>query len=114
VFNLTGRIKTYRERALRLKKILTDNGFSIVYDQDEGRPIADGFYFTASYPGLTGPELVESLLYYGISAISLEICGSERTEGIRICVSQVNPALLGEIERRVERFHRDHRRAPAG
>lgn len=110
-FNLTNRIKIYSETARKIKKILVDNGFSIVYDQDEGKPLADGFYFTASYPGLSGAELVESLLYYGISAISLEICGSERKEGIRICVSQIKPELLGEIERRVQCFHRDHSRS---
>ena len=39
-------------------------------------PVADGFYFTISYPGFTGEELIEELLYYGISAISLAVITS--------------------------------------
>ena len=64
-----------------------ENGFKIVYDMDNGVPIGDGFYFTFSYPGFTGEELLEKLLYYGVCAISLTITGSEHTEGLRACVS---------------------------
>ena len=67
--------------------MFTDNGFSIVYDKDEDQPIADGFYFTFSYPGFSGEELLEEMIYYGISAIALSITGSLRLEGIRACVS---------------------------
>ena len=42
-----------------MKKLFLENGFKIVYDQDLGEPIADGFYFTISYPGMTGSELVK-------------------------------------------------------
>ena len=68
-----------------------DNGFSIVYNKDINKPLADGFYFTISYPGISGEALLEKFLYYGISAISLVTTGSERTEGLRACVSQVVP-----------------------
>ena len=57
-----------------MKKLFTENGFKIVYDKDEQEPIADGFYFTFSYPGLSGEDLLHELIYYGISAISLAIC----------------------------------------
>ena len=50
---------------------------------DEDKPLADGFYFTFSYPGMSGAQLLEGLLYYGISAITLDITGSERNEGIK-------------------------------
>ena len=73
-----------------MKKMFTDNGFRIVYDMDENEPIADGFYFTFSYPGFTGEQLLEELLYYGISAIALSITGSSRKEGMRACVSLVS------------------------
>ena len=56
-----------------MKKLFIDNGFRIVYDQDEGVPIADGFYFTIMYPGFDREALLEELIYYGISAISLTI-----------------------------------------
>ncbi len=63
-------VKEYAERARIMKKLFTENGFRIVYDMDDDEPIADGFYFTLSYPGFSGVELVEELLFYGISAIS--------------------------------------------
>ncbi|MCK7520823.1 MAG: hypothetical protein MZV64_25535 [Ignavibacteriales bacterium] len=73
-------VKEYGEKAKIMKKLFTDNGFYIVYDKDEDEPIADGFYFTFSYPGYSGEELLNELIYYGISAISLSITGSERLE----------------------------------
>lgn len=102
-------VKTYGERARTMKRLFTQNGFSLVYDMDEDQPLADGFYFTVAYPGFSGVELVEELLYYGISAISLETTGSSRTEGIRACVSQTGKDRYGELEERLRRFDADHR-----
>ena len=79
-------------------------------DRDEDRPLADGFYFTVSYSGFSGIELVEELLYYGISAIALSTTGSERQEGIRACVSQTGPDLFGLLGQRLKRFDQDHRK----
>ena len=62
--------------------------------------LADGFYFTISYPGMTGTELLEELLCYGISAISLEITGSKRNDGLRACVSHVPRRQFGDLETR--------------
>jgi hypothetical protein len=76
-----------------------------VYDQDDGEPLADGFYFTIAYPGFTGEELIEKFLYYGISAISLAITGSERTEGLRACVSLVKREQFPDLEMRLKKFH---------
>jgi len=101
-------VKVYADKAREMKKIFVDNGFQIVYDNDNGEPIADGFYFTVSYPGFSGEELVEELLYYGISAISLSNTGSTRTEGIRACVSLVRNEQLSELRRRLEMFHENH------
>ncbi len=91
-----------------MKKLFQKYGFRIVYDMDLDEPIADGFYFTLSYPGFEGPQLVEKLLYYGISAISLEITGSTRTEGLRACVSQVRRDQFSVLEDRLRRFQNDH------
>ena len=88
-FNIVDEVREYGERARIMKTLFTENGFSIVYDRDIDLPLADGFYFTFSYPGFTGASLLRELLYYGISAITLEITGSERKEGLRACVSQV-------------------------
>jgi aspartate/methionine/tyrosine aminotransferase len=107
--NFVEEVKEYGEKAKIMKKLFTDNGFKIVYDKDEDEPIADGFYFTFSYPGYSGAELLDELLYYGISAISLAITGSERLEGIRACVSLVNRNQFGDLEYRLKRFNEDHK-----
>jgi aspartate/methionine/tyrosine aminotransferase len=109
-FNFVESVREYGKRASIMKKLFTANGFSIVYDRDMDEPIADGFYFTISYPGMTGEELLEKLLYYGISAISLDITGSERAEGLRACVSQVNPSQFGDLESRLMKFNDHHSR----
>ena len=102
-------VKEYGEKAKIMKKMFLTNGFTIVYDKDEDEPIADGFYFTFAYPGFTGAQLVEKLLYYGISAITLDITGSERHEGIRACVSLVKRSQFKDLEERLRKFNEDHR-----
>ncbi|TAL61120.1 MAG: pyridoxal phosphate-dependent aminotransferase [Bacteroidetes bacterium] len=101
-------VMDYGERARILKGIFLSNGFKIVYDTDLDEPLADGFYFTISYPGISGKELLEELLYYGISTISLDITGSDRHEGLRICVSQVAREQFNDVESRLKRFNEDH------
>lgn len=101
-------VKEYGEKAKIMKKLFTDNGFQIVYDKDEDKPLADGFYFTISYPGFTGEQLIETLVYYGISAISLAITGSERLEGLRACVSLVGREQFPDLEHRLKTFHAHH------
>ncbi|MGD9977963.1 MAG: aminotransferase class I/II-fold pyridoxal phosphate-dependent enzyme, partial [Bacteroidales bacterium] len=108
MFNFVESVKEYGEKAKVMKKLFTGNGFKIVYDMDEEKPLADGFYFTISYPGFNGEDLIEELLYYGISAISLAITGSERTEGLRACVSQVRREQFPELEFRLKKFHEHH------
>lgn len=106
--NLTESVKEYGEKAKVMKKLFLENGFKIVYDTDVDKPIADGFYFTFSYPGFTAEELLNELIYYGISAISLLITGSERKEGIRACTSLVQREQFPDLEYRLKRFHEDH------
>ena len=101
-------IRDYGEKAKVMKKLFTDNGFKIVYDMDEDVPVADGFYFTFSYPGFSGADLLHELTYYGISAISLAITGSERLEGIRACTSLVQRSQFPELEARLKKFHEHH------
>lgn len=108
-YNFLNDVKEYGEKAHIMKKLFTDNGFYIVYDKDENEPLADGFYFTYAYPGFTGEQLVEAMIYYGISAISLAITGSERLEGIRACVSLVKRQQFPDLEARLKQFHADHK-----
>ena len=107
-FDFVKSVKVYQEKAKVMKKLFLDNGFKIVYDTDIDKPIADGFYFTISYPGMSGDDLLKEWLYYGISAISLNITGSTRTEGLRACVSQVHPSQFPVLETRLIRFNKDH------
>lgn len=106
-FNFVDAVKDYGEKAVIMKKIFTDNGFQIVYDKDIDQDLADGFYFTISYPGMESGELIRNLLYYGISAIGLKTCGSDRTEGLRACVSQVKRSQFTDLEKRVKAFNKD-------
>jgi aspartate/methionine/tyrosine aminotransferase len=107
-FNFIDEVKEYGEKAHIMKKIFVENGFKIVYDMDVDKPIADGFYFTYSYPGFSGVELLEKMIYYGISAISLDITGSDRHEGIRACTSLIQRNQFETLEKRLKQFHADH------
>lgn len=101
-------VKEYGKKARVLKDLFISNGFKIVYEKDIDEALADGFYFTISYPGMTGNELLEELLYYGVSAISLDITGSDRPEGLRACVSKVSWEEFSELEARLKKFMKDH------
>jgi aspartate/methionine/tyrosine aminotransferase len=101
-------VREYGEKARIMKSFFTANGFTITYDMDLEEPLADGFYFTISYPGMTSTGLLEELLCYGISAISLEITGSKRNDGLRACVSHVARDQFADLESRLKMFNIDH------
>ncbi|HKI89326.1 MAG TPA: pyridoxal phosphate-dependent aminotransferase [Draconibacterium sp.] len=105
-FNFVEGVKEYGEKAKVMKKLFLENGFDIVYKNDLDEPIADGFYFTISYPEMTGNELVANLLYYGVSAIALDNTGSNE-EGIRACVSFVKHEQFPELEERLKAFNQN-------
>lgn len=94
----------YGDKAKIMKELFTGNGFTITYDKDIDQPIADGFYFTISYPGMTASELIDALIPFGISAITLNSTGSERKDGLRACVSQVPRSLFSDLEHRLKSF----------
>jgi aspartate/methionine/tyrosine aminotransferase len=98
----------YGVKAREMKRMFLENNFKIVYDRDLDEPLADGFYFTISYPGMSGIELLEELLCYGISSISLDISGSDRHEGLRACVSMVPREQFPELGIRLKKFSVDH------
>lgn len=93
----------YGEKARLMKALFLKYGFYIVYN-DEDRELADGFYFTIAYPGMTSAELMKEFLYYGISAISLAITGSENPNGLRACVSFVRLDQMTVLEQRLIEF----------
>ncbi len=101
-------VKEYGEKAKIMKRMFTENGFRIVYDKDLGEPIADGFYFTFSYPGMGGGQLLAELFRYGVSAITLAITGSQRAEGLRACTSLVSREQFPVLAERLRKFREDH------
>lgn len=106
-YDFVKNISEYGRRAQVMKKMFIDNGFKIVYDKDIDQPVSDGFYFTIIYPGMSGSQLIEELLFYGISAISLDITGSE-FEGLRACVSQFRNDQIPVLEERLKKFREHH------
>lgn len=110
-FNFVEPVKEYGERAKIMKKLFTQYGFKIVYDKDLDDDLADGFYFTIEYPGMDGGDLINNLLYYGISAISLKGAGSDRKNGLRACVSQIRQEQFDKLESRLKRFAEDFKNA---
>lgn len=100
-------VKVYGERAHRLKEIFLRHGFRIVYDHDLDRPLADGFYFTIGYPGMSSGELAHELMYYGVSAICLITTGSHQ-EGLRVCTSFIGDHQYDQLEQRMAIFAANH------
>ena len=99
--------REYAVRAERMKKIFTDNGFHIVYDNDVTQRVGDGFFFTIGYGGLSGGDLLTELLYYGVSSISLSTTGSEQ-QGVRACTSRMRDDLYDTLAERMKAFMEDH------
>ncbi len=107
VYNYRDDVLEYGRKAKMMKDAFLAAGFYITYDEDLGEPIADGFYFTYCYPGFKGSDLVEEMMYYGISAISLDTCGSEK-QGIRACTSLIKRDEIPVLAERLQMFAKDH------
>ena len=101
-------IKEYAVRTAKIKEILYRNGFHIVYDKDDEEPVSDGFFFTIGYRNMSGAQLLQELLYYGISGIDLATTGSNR-QGIRACSSNIKPHHYELLEERLRAFDEAHR-----
>ena len=99
--------REYAVRAEKMKKIFTDNGFHIVYDEDVSQKVGDGFFFTIGYGSMEGGELLRELLYYGVSSISLALTGSGQ-KGVRACTSRMKDELYPVLQERMKAFREDH------
>ena len=99
--------KEYAIRARRMKDIFLRNGFAITYPRDVTEDIADGFFFSLSYPGLSGGELAKELISYGVSSINLDTTGSMQP-GVRACTSRMREELYDVLEDRMRQFKLDH------
>ncbi|EJW91997.1 aminotransferase class I and II [gut metagenome] len=108
-YNFLKEVKVYGDRARKLKEIFLRHGFHLVYDNDLGEPIADGFYFTIGYPGMSSGELAKELMYYGVSAISLVTTGSHQ-QGLRACTSFIQDHQYQQLDERMTLFAKNNPR----
>ena len=106
-YNFRSEVKVYGDRAHKLKEIFCRHGFHIVYDKDGDQPVADGFYFTIGYRGMTSGQLAHELMYYGVSAICLVTCGSEQ-QGLRVCTSFIEDHQYAQLEERMAIFEENN------
>lgn len=101
--------REYERRCAQAKKAFADAGFRLVYSEDDGVPVSDGFFFTVTYGNLDSEELQRALMRHGISTISLPGTGSSR-EGLRICVSRlVSAEDIKTLETRLKAFADEQR-----
>ena len=106
-YNFVADVKEYADRTAKIKEILQRTGFHIVYDKDNDEAVSDGFFFTIGYKDMDGAELLQELLYYGVSGIDLSTTGSTR-KGIRACSSNIKPHHYALLEERLKLFNENH------
>ncbi len=106
-YDFRAEVSVYGRRAHRLKEIFCRHNFYVVYDKDLDEPIADGFYFTIGYPGMTSGQLARELMYYGVSAICLITTGSHQ-EGLRVCTSFIEDNQYDLLEQRMAIFEQNN------
>lgn len=105
--NFVEETREYARRAYKMKESFNKYGFHIVYDKDIDRDISDGFFFTIGYKDMGCAELMQELLYYGISSISLSTTGSDQ-QGVRACCSRMSEDLYDVLDKRLQAFSFDH------
>jgi hypothetical protein len=97
--------REYELRSTLAKQMFCDNGFHIVYDNDLGRKISDGIYFTIGYENMPAEELQTQLFLYGISTNSLPLTGSSQP-GVSVSVAALGqPDWFAMLELRLRAFH---------
>ncbi|MBQ0034768.1 MAG: pyridoxal phosphate-dependent aminotransferase [Bacteroidales bacterium] len=107
--NFTENTREYARRAGKIKEIMLRNGFHIVYDKDaDGQEVGDGFFFTFGYKDWTGEQLLNKIIYYGVSAITLSSTGALR-EGMRGCASAITEDQFDVLEERLRQFNEDYK-----
>lgn len=106
-YNFLIDVQEYGRRAKFMKDVFLSNGFYLVYDNDMGAPLADGFYFTVQYPGMNDLELTRELMTYGIAVFPLDTMGSTQ-QGVRICTSFFRENQKQLFTERITQFHKEH------
>ena len=103
-YNFIDVTRAYGERAKEVREVFLKYGFKQVYEKDMDETVGDGFYLTMSYPNYDGTNLMLELLKYGISTITLKSTGSNRHEGLRVCISFVNSEDIPILDDRLKKF----------
>lgn len=102
--NFIADCREYERRCRRAKKTFADAGFRLVYSDDDGAPVSDGFFFTSTYGDLDSETLQRALMRHGVASISLPGTGSSM-HGLRICVSRLaSDADIDTLDQRLKAF----------
>ncbi len=100
--------KEYERRGHKAKEIFKNNGFHVVYGDDAGSPISDGFFFTAGFGDMSSDELQMALLRHGVASISLPCTGS-RQNGVRVCISVIgSDEDFDLLDQRLKKFRDEY------
>lgn len=99
-YDFLRKARRYGTRAKKVKEIFLTKGFDLLYHEDMGEPITDGFYFTIRRDKMTGGGLLYNMLLFGMAGIPLKPTGTLR-EGVRICISLIHEDQFEELEKRV-------------
>ena len=103
-YDFVTEVSEYGRRARITKDLFKKHGFNVVYDKDYDKDIADGFFYTIGYHGMSDRDLLNDLLLCGISAITLNSTGSNQP-GIRACVSQLSTdRQMQQLDERLRLF----------
>ncbi len=108
IWNPLEEARAYEQRAAKLKQLMLNNGFEILYAQDNETPIGDGFYFAFGHPAYPESGLAEALMGFGISATPLTDAGANQKQGLRACVGLMTNEDLHRIESRLQDFAQAH------
>ena len=103
-YNFVEVTSEYGKRAKKVCQIFLKYGFKQVYEKDMDETVGNGFYLTMSYPNYDGTDLMIELMKYGISTITLKSTGSNRHEGLRVCISFVSEKDMPVLEDRLKKF----------
>ena len=102
--NFVADCREYERRCMLAKGIFEDAGFHLVYKDDNGVPVSDGFFFTVTYKDMDSESLQRALMRHGIASISLPGTGSLQ-HGLRICISRlVSDSDLAILKSRLKAF----------
>jgi hypothetical protein len=103
-FKFLENVKVYGEKAAEMKQIFIANGFQILYDRDGDENLADGFYFTVTYPGIDEEELSRRFYRCGLGTVSLKIMGSKGKPGVRISTAKIEKKQFNDLNIRLKQF----------